>query len=100
MAKTRVRHNQDLYAAVKARETAMELVKAHNVDYATAYYISFRLWQEARRAMMKIASSLGEKNQRDIPFKEKAYICSAVVRSLLDRKRLMGFISGEKTHLV
>ena len=100
MARTSARYNQYRYAALKARETAMELVKAHNVDYATAYYISFRLWQEARRAMMKIASSLGEKNQRDIPFKEKAYICSAVVRSLLDRKRLMGFISGKRSRLV
>ena len=47
MASNSARYNQDHYAALKARETARELVKAHNMDYATAYFISFRLWQEA-----------------------------------------------------
>lgn len=100
MAKSLARYNQDHYVALKARETAMELVKAHNMDYATAYFISFRLWQEARRGISKIASSIGEKNWLNLPFKEKAAICTVVVRSLLDRKRLMGFISGERNHLV
>ena len=54
----------------------------------------------ARRGISKIASSIGEKNWLNLPFKEKAAICTVVVRSLLDRKRLMGFISGERTHLV
>ena len=100
MASNSARYNQGHYAALKARETARELVKAHNMDYATAYFISFRLWQEARRGISKIASSIGEKNWLNLPFKEKAAICTVVVRSLLDRKRLMGFISGERTHLV
>lgn len=100
MAKTPARYKQDPYAALKARETAMELVKAHNMDYATAYFISLRLWQEARRGISRIASSVGEKNWLNLPFKEKAAICTVVVRSLLDRKRLMGFISGERSRLV
>ncbi|MFZ3072424.1 MAG: hypothetical protein WA162_04200 [Thermodesulfobacteriota bacterium] len=100
MTKTPARHNQDLYVSRKAAETAAQLVKAHNMDYATAYFISLRLWHEARRAMMKIASSFGEKRWRSLSFKEKAAVSTAVVRSLLDRKRLMGFISGEKTSLV
>lgn len=99
MAKA-ARHNEDLYVIRKARETAAALVKARNMDYATAYFISLRLWHEASRAMAKIASSLGEARWRSLPFKEKAYIATMVVRSLLDRKRLMSFISGEKTSIV
>ncbi|GMR04642.1 MAG: hypothetical protein BMS9Abin23_0544 [Thermodesulfobacteriota bacterium] len=80
-----------------ADETARVICAKHNIDYQTALWITKAVWEEARRT---IATLVGKQQWRQLSFSEKSHVCRVLVRGLLDRRKLSGFLSGETKRLI
>lgn len=83
----------DAYMNAKAAQHAGILCSQHKVGFQTALKLTTALWDEARRAILAVAGSSGWNR---LSFAEKACICQAVIKGLLDKKTLNGFLSGER----
>ncbi|HHL39617.1 MAG TPA: hypothetical protein ENJ37_03855 [Deltaproteobacteria bacterium] len=81
----------------RARAAADELVRLHAIDRTTALHMTTTLWNEVRRRIVAVADGT---DWRRLSFEDKAMVCTAVVRALLDGKRLGAFLAGERKTLV
>ncbi|MBI5599197.1 MAG: hypothetical protein HY890_05600 [Deltaproteobacteria bacterium] len=88
------------YLAAKANETAAAIARAYGMDFQTARLIALKLWLEARWGILKIIGRYGAENWQRLPLKDKAGVCSAVIKALLDKKRLAAFMDGGRRHIV
>lgn len=81
------------YIQKKAEEAAKTVSRLHGMDYSTALLITRSIWKEAQRCILRATS--GEEWQR-LSIGEKSWICRSVIKGLLDRERLTGFLSGDR----
>ncbi|MEE9615270.1 MAG: hypothetical protein V3W31_10050 [Thermodesulfobacteriota bacterium] len=88
------------YLRTKANETAEAICKKHNIKFPAALLMTRGIWEEARRCIMKTIGSYGAENWQKLPLKEKAEVCSLVVRGLLDKRKLSGFMAGDRKSIV
>ncbi len=80
------------YVATKAESTARAVSKAVDVDFGVALHITTRIWEEARRCILRVAST---EDWQKLSFSDKARVCSEVVKVLLDREKVAGFVLGK-----
>ncbi|MBI5588333.1 MAG: hypothetical protein HY889_08220 [Deltaproteobacteria bacterium] len=85
------------YIKSKAVDTAGVISKKHGIDFRTAFFITEAVWEEAKKSVLKVA---GTPEWQRLPFSRKSEICAAVIRGLLDKKRLVGVLAGEKKSIV
>ncbi len=83
-------------SAAKVREVAFELVKLHGIDTNTALLITTRIFLEAKRALLDLVKSYGSETWQSMTIEEKSLISSEVVKGLLSKERLNGFLNGKK----
>jgi hypothetical protein len=88
------------YIRAKAAETAKTIAQRHGIEYGVALKITLRLWAEARASIMRLIGDMGKENWDKLSAADKAAVCGVVVKELLNRKKLCGFLSGEKRGLV
>jgi hypothetical protein len=79
------------YTAYKAAETARAVCRRHDIDFPAAIRITESIWAEARSAVLRI---IGKEDWQKLSFSEKSAVCQIVVKGLLDKRRLAGFLSG------
>jgi len=84
------------YIKTKAKLAAAGLVRKHGLDFAAAYSISQRLWREARKSILKIIGTYGTDRWQKLSLRDKAEVCSIVVRGLLDKKKVLDFMEGKR----
>lgn len=80
------------YIEEKALRAALVISKKHGMDPVKALDMTREIWQEARRSILTMSEA---ENWKKLAFREKAAVCEAVVRSLLDEKRVEGFLTGD-----
>lgn len=85
------------YLKHKAVDTAGVISERHGIDFRTALLITEAVWEEARRSVLKVA---GTPEWQNLPFSRKSEICASVVRGLLDKKRLLGVLAGDRKSIV
>lgn len=85
------------YIKSRASQTAKVLSARHDVDFATAFNMTQRIWEEAKRCILKAAQTT---EWRKLSLSEKSYICSTVIKSLLDKRQPAGFLSGERKSII
>lgn len=79
------------YVHRKASGTAKEICTRYDVDFPEALRMTERLWSEARSVILK---NLGSEEWGSLTLGEKSEVCRDVVKALLDRRRVEGFLSG------
>jgi len=89
----------DGYIVEMAKRNAKDLARCYKVDIKTAFYITFRLLYEARRCIMEIVGDYGAENWQKMSLSEKSAVCSEVVKGLLDKEKVSGFIDGSNKGL-
>ncbi len=85
------------YIEKKIHETSRMLIRHTGIDPSTALLLTRNIWYGARRAILDLA---GTSRWHGLSFTDKADICTAVVRGLLNRKVLLGFVRGERKGIV
>lgn len=85
------------YMDLKSTEAAKSISRNSGIDFDTAFRITSSVWEEARRCILAAA---GTDEWQKLSFSDKAYVCRAVVKALLDKKRLAGFLSGERKSII
>jgi hypothetical protein len=80
------------YLRSKAAAAARVLTLAHGMEYGAALRMTEALWREARTAILRAATA---DEWQGLSLGDKAAICGAVIRGLLDRKAIAAFLSGE-----
>lgn len=87
------RNMANQYTACKAAETARAVCRRHDIDFPAAIKMTESIWAEARRAVLGI---IGKGDWHKLSFGEKSEVCQVVVKGLLDKRRLAGFLSGDR----
>ncbi len=62
-----------------------------NVDFLTAHALVSGVWREARSCIL---SAIGRKSWDGLTFREKAYVCSSVVKAITDKEGLRAFLKA------
>ncbi|MBI1913050.1 MAG: hypothetical protein HYS21_13770 [Deltaproteobacteria bacterium] len=88
---------QGMHINSKARDTAKVLSAEFNVDFPTALQLTQAIWEEARKCILKIT---GTEGWQRLSLSERAYVCQSVVKALMNKKNVIGFLSGERKTIV
>ncbi|MBI5344774.1 MAG: hypothetical protein HZB83_05480 [Deltaproteobacteria bacterium] len=82
----------DGYSGARVTDTAKKLSRMHGLDYRKALLLTEGVWREAERCVFQ---ALGGVRWQGLSFRDKAYICGAAVKTLLDKRRMEGILSGD-----
>lgn len=72
-------------------KAAGELSRKCNVDFMAALALVSGVWREARSCIL---SAIGRKSWDGLTFREKASICSSVVKAITDKGGLRAFLQA------
>ena len=84
----------------KARQTAQEVAKTHNIDYAIALQITQKIYEGAQQALSQMIGLYGMDAWNKLSFEEKSRVCTTLVAKLLDKENVANFIAGRKRNLI
>ena len=90
-------HKHNIHLIKKASDNARSLTKNFSISRKTALEITTRLWAEARHIIL---SQVSAEEWSTLSAKDKSIICGMVVKALLDKKKLIGFLAGDRKHLI
>lgn len=86
-----------IYLDKKITNTARALSAHGLINPAEAMSLSRKIWEEARYAIL---SHVSPDDWAKLSMQDKTHICARVIQALCDKKKLMGFLSGERKHLI
>lgn len=84
----------------RVKEMARLVARVHAIDFGTACFIVLKIWNEATRCLFEVMGRNGAGAWQRLPFKEKAAICSVVVKNLLDGRKVTAFIEDRRKGIV
>ncbi|MEE8573960.1 MAG: hypothetical protein V3T30_00990 [Thermodesulfobacteriota bacterium] len=90
----------DQYLKAKAVESAVQLAARHRIAPAKALRITETVWREARRALLKVIKSYGEEKWHELSLEEKSMVCRTVIKGLLDKQKIEGFLNGDRREII
>lgn len=85
------------YMSAKAYQNAQLIAQKHGIDFKTAYHITRSIWFEARACILRMVSAA---EWQKLTPADKALVCQAVVKKLLDRGNIASFMTGGKKSLM
>lgn len=80
------------YVKKKATGNARLLSQEYNIEYATAIKMTSRLWEGARAAILNRVSA---EEWQKLSGADKALICTEIIKALMDKKKVLGFLNNE-----